>query len=175
MNASFHLIPELKDSNQRVVAWFTNIPTAAFFAREGDAWSASENLDHLIRSHKPIALALKLPRLTLKAMFGSADQPSRSYEAICDVYRAKLAEGAVATGKYIPDRHIPDEPESAKSDVLAQFSKVSANLVSVAERWSDIDLDEYLLPHPLIGKLTIREMLYFTIYHNVRHASLLGD
>jgi hypothetical protein len=36
-------------------------------------------------------------------------------------------------------------------------------------------LDEYLLPHPLIGKLTIREILYFTIYHNLRHASLEGD
>ena len=175
MDVTFHLISELKDSNQRVLTWFRNIPTAAFFAREGEAWSAAQNLDHLIRSHKPIALALKLPRLSLKAMFGSADQPSRSYEAVCNLYRAKLAEGAVASGRYIPDLDIPDDPDSAKRDLVSKFSRVSADLVSATDRWSDADLDEHLLPHPLIGKLTIREMLYFTIYHNLRHASLLGD
>jgi DinB family protein len=175
MNTSFPVIPELKDSNQRVMTWFTNIPAPTFFTPDGEAWSASENLDHLIRSHKPIALALKLPRLTLTAMFGSADQPSRSYEAICVVYRVKLAEGAVAAGRYIPNRQAPDDYEAAKSDLLTQFSKVSDDLVSIAKRWNDADLDGYLLPHPLIGKLTIREMLYFTIYHNLRHASQEGD
>jgi hypothetical protein len=28
---------------------------------------------------------------------------------------------------------------------------------------------------PLLGKLTIREMLYFTIHHNLRHASQEWD
>lgn len=175
MHASFHLIPELRESNRRVVDWFTKIPAASFFIREAEAWSASENLDHLIRSHKPIAMALKLPRLSLKAMFGSADQPSRSYEAICDVYRAKLAEGAVASGRYIPHLLIPENPETAKSELLTKFLNVSAGLASVAEQWIDPDLDGYLLPHPLIGKLSVREMLYFTIYHNLRHASQEGD
>jgi hypothetical protein len=26
-----------------------------------------------------------------------------------------------------------------------------------------------VLPHPLLGKLTIREMLYFTVYHGEHH------
>jgi len=36
-------------------------------------------------------------------------------------------------------------------------------------------VDQYQLPHPVLGKLTIREMLFFTIYHNLRHASQAGD
>jgi hypothetical protein len=28
---------------------------------------------------------------------------------------------------------------------------------------------------PLIEKLTIREMIFFTIFHNLRHASREGD
>jgi len=48
-------------------------------------------------------------------------------------------------------------------------------LVSVAEKWNEDELDQYQLPHPILGKLTIREMLYFTIYHNLRHASQEGD
>lgn len=174
MNKS-ELLSKLKDSNQRVVNWFAEIPSNEFFQREGEVWSASDNLDHLIKSHKPIAKALKLPTFTLRTMFGSPNQPSRSYETICQVYKDALAAGGVASGRYLPDLQNPTNPESSKNDLLNQFSKASAELVSVAEKWSDDDLDGYLLPHPLIGKLTIREMLYFTIYHNLRHASQEGD
>ena len=37
------------------------------------------------------------------------------------------------------------------------------------------DLDNYILPHPLIGKTTIREMLYFTIYHVQHHHKAIVD
>jgi uncharacterized damage-inducible protein DinB len=30
-------------------------------------------------------------------------------------------------------------------------------------------LDRLRLPHPALGKLTVREMLFFTIYHNIHH------
>ncbi|HNQ94228.1 MAG TPA: DinB family protein [Anaerolineales bacterium] len=169
------LLSKLKESNQRVVNWFAEISADKFFQREGEVWSASDNLDHLIRSHKPIAKALKLPKFTLRTMFGSPNQPSRSYEAICQVYKDTLAAGGVASGKFLPDQKTPDNPETNKQELLKQFSNASADLVSVAEKWSEDDLDGYLLPHPLIGKLTIREMLYFTIYHNLRHASQEGD
>ena len=72
------LLSKLKESNQRVVNWFAEISADKFFQREGEVWSASDNLDHLIRSHKPIAKALKLPKFTLRTMFGSPNQPSRS-------------------------------------------------------------------------------------------------
>jgi len=169
------LISALKDSNQSVAKWFTAISSDKFFTRQGEVWSASDNVDHLNRSHKPIALALKLPKITLRAMFGSPNQPSRSYEAICQVYRDQLAKGAVASGRFLPNQQSPENPEEVKSDLLNQFSKASGDLVSISETWDENELDNYLLPHPLIGKLTIREMLYFTIYHNLRHASQAGD
>ena len=30
-------------------------------------------------------------------------------------------------------------------------------------------LDHYLLPHPLLGKITLREMLFFSAYHIQHH------
>ena len=41
------------------------------------------------------------------------------------------------------------------------------------DRWSDEDLDNTLLPHPLLGKLTVREMLFFTIHHVQHHQRLV--
>jgi len=35
--------------------------------------------------------------------------------------------------------------------------------------YSEQDLDELILPHPLLGKLTLREMMYFTMYHVLHH------
>ena len=169
------LIAALKDSNGRVLNWFTEISAKDFFERHGEIWSASDNVDHLIKSHKPIAKALKLPKFTLQAMFGKPERPSRSYEEICTIYRDEIAKGAQASGRYLPKQENPENAEEKKKELVEQFSKASAELVSVAEKWTESELDGYLLPHPLIGKLTIREMLYFTIYHNLRHASQEGD
>ena len=41
------------------------------------------------------------------------------------------------------------------------------------ELFSEQDLDSHILPHPLLGKLTFREMLYFTIYHVQHHQDLM--
>jgi len=68
-----------------------------------------------------------------------------------------------------------ENAEEKKAELLQQWSKASTELVETAGKWNESDLDVYLLPHPLIGKLTIREMLFFTIYHNLRHASQEGD
>ena len=169
------LITALKDSNGRVSKWFSEISVEDFFTRRGELWSASDNVDHLIKSHKPIAKALRLPKFTLQAMFGKPEQPSRSYEEICRIYRDEIARGAQASGRYLPNQESPANAEKKKLELLEEFSKASTDLVSVAEKWTENELDSYLLPHPLIGKLTIREMLYFTIYHSLRHASQEGD
>ena len=169
------LINALMDANQRVTKWFTEVPAGVFFIRQGEVWSASDNVDHLIKSHKPLARALKLPKFTLQAMFGQPEKPSMTYEELCQIYRDAIAKGGQAFGRYLPNQQSPANPEIAKSGLLNQFSKASAELVSAAEKWKENELDEYLLPHPLIGKLTIREMLFFTIYHNLRHASQEGD
>lgn len=170
------LIDMLTISNQRVIDWFTAIPVEDFFIRYGEAWSASDNVDHLIKSHKPIATALKLPKITLKAMFGKPDKASISYEELCQIYRDEIAKGAQASGRYLPDQETPNSgTETKKKELLDQFSKASAEFVSVLEKWNEKEFDEYLLPHPILGKLTIREMIFFTIYHNLRHASRDGD
>jgi uncharacterized damage-inducible protein DinB len=170
------LIGILEDSNRRVREWFTAIPATDFFTRQEETWSASDNIDHLIRAHKPIAIALKLPKITLRAMFGKPDKASISYEELCQNYRGEIARGAQASGRYLPKQDDPgSNAETKKMELLDQFSIASTELVLAAKKWNENDLDQYLLPHPILGKLTLREMLFFTIYHNLRHASQEGD
>ena len=176
ITTKMELINELKDSNQRVTKWFTEIPTNDFFARRGEVWSAFDNVDHLIKSQKPVAKALKMPKFTLRAMFGKPAKASMTYEELCQIYRDEIATGAQASGRYLPTQENPDSSaETKKRELLDQFSNASTELVSAVENWDERELEEYLLPHPILGKLTIREMLFFTIYHNLRHASQEGD
>jgi len=170
------IISALKDSRQRVLEWFTAIPATDFFTRTEKEWSPSDNVDHLIRAHKPVSLAMKFPKVVLQLIFGKANRPSKSYEALREKYVGALLKGGRAGGTFLPTQESPQEnAEEKKKKILAQLSNESAKLISVAETWEEAALDKYILPHPLIGKLTIREMLYFTIYHNLRHATLEGD
>jgi uncharacterized damage-inducible protein DinB len=170
------IISALQDSNQRAQAWFSAISTQDYFTRQGEVWSASDNVDHMIKSVKPIVKALKLPRVALQTMFGKADKPSRTYEEVCQTYRAEIAKGAKASGRYLPEEDVPVENREAfKEQQLGEFSKAVEALVSVCENWEEAALDQYQIPHPVIGNLTVREMLFFTIYHNLRHASQEGD
>ena len=176
ITTKIELINGLIDSNQRVTKWFAEIPAQDFFTRRIEVWSASDNVDHLIKAQKPIAKALKLPKITLRAMFGKPAKASMTYEELCQIYRDEIAKGAQASGRYLPNQENPDSNvETKKRELLDQFSNASTELVSAVENWDERELEEYLLPHPILGKLTIREILFFTIYHNLRHASQEGD
>jgi len=42
-------------------------------------------------------------------------------------------------------------------------------LTTHLENWTETELDTYQLPHLLFGMMTMREMLFFTLYHNWHH------
>ena len=169
------IISETKNSNQRAIEWFDAIPAKQFFLRQGEAWSASDNVDHLIKAIKPITLALKIPRLGLQTMFGKVEHPSRNYDEICIIYVDEIAKGAQASGRFLPNQESPTQPEMQKKELLDQLGKTVNSLLSALENWRDAELDQYQLPHPILGKLTVREMLFFSIYHTLRHARIEGD
>ncbi len=172
----YSLLQTLADANRRVTAWFSAIPADGFFVREAGSWSPSDNLDHLIRSVKPLSQAIKMPRLLLWALFGTPAGASRSYAEICESYQGQLARGAQASGRYLPEqKNSGTQAEAQKMRLIGRWVRNSSGLVSAAQGWQEAQLDQVQLPHPILGKLTVREMLFFTIYHNLRHASQAGD
>lgn len=48
-------------------------------------------------------------------------------------------------------------------------------ITAINKNWSDPQLDQYLAPHPLLGKLTLRELGYFTIYHTEHHLNIIKE
>ncbi|MES2882718.1 MAG: DinB family protein, partial [Bacteroidota bacterium] len=84
-------------------------------------------------------------------------------------YKAKLVAGGRASGRFVP----PIIYAAKKTTLLSKYQNQKQKLVSKIKNTSEKDLDLYILPHPLLGKITLREMLFFTVYHNEHHLNIL--
>jgi DinB superfamily len=132
-------------------------------------WSAGQQLEHLLRSTRPVYMALGLPTFLLRLLFGKPKRQARTYDELVAKYQAKLLAGGVASGRFVP----PTVHFAEKGAKLQQFIQLQQKLHARVLRLSDTKLDNCLLPHPLLGKLTLREMLYFTVYHTEHHLAIL--
>ena len=165
------IIDQLESQSKALQNWFLNEPTEKMeFAPEG-AWTAGQHLLHLIKSTKPLGRGMGVPRLLLRLKFGSVKHSSRSYEAIIQSYQDALDNGGKATGDYVP-RAVKKLERDA---LIKRFENEMSVLIKQVGKWSEKNLDNTNVPHPLIGNLTLREMLYFTIYHTEHHLKVLQD
>jgi hypothetical protein len=170
------LAPALEASYGRVAEAAEAFQAEAFFERPGEAWCAAEQLTHLVTSVNAVARGLSMRWLTLWLLFGRSKAGSRTYDEVKAMYHRQLAAGGRASGPYVPqlDPEVED-PGEARRALLERWHRATGRLDRTLTRWSPKALDRYRLPHPLLGKLTLREMLCFTVYHNHHHAHRIEE
>ena len=149
-------------------AYWSEFDAPAFFAKIGEAWSPAENVRHLVKSIRPVTKALGMPRLVLWTMFGWPRRKSATYDALVERYRGLLAAGGKA-GRFAPSPQEEQDVHARRAEILGQYADANSALRIAIAKWSDAALDRHQLPHPLLGKLTVREMLMFTLYHQRHH------
>ncbi|MCA9931517.1 MAG: DinB family protein [Anaerolineales bacterium] len=153
-----------------VSAFFSEIDDDTFFAAPPQVWSPADNLVHLIKSSSPVVMALNLPQMALRLRFGKANRASRPLAAVRTEYvDVALAGGGVAGGPFLPN--VNEQSAAEKARILAKWQAKCDALVQAIGKWSEAELDKHLLPHPLLGKMTVREILFFTLYHNMHHVN----
>src|SRR4051812_45312627 len=157
-----------------IVEFLGSIPTGAFFAPQGSSWSPAWHVRHLTKANFPVARALRLPKLVPRLLFGAAPELSRSFEKLREDYRARLAAGGQA-GRFAPsDKPLPPDLAAWRQEIVEVYGRSVDDWIAASERWSERELDRVRLPHPLLGKLTVREMLFFTLYHNAHHMAIVA-
>lgn len=161
------LIESLEKVQMAVADYFSSIPPERFNTPlAADAWSPRENFQHLILSVQPLARAMATPKSALALMFGKSAGTSRHYIQVRERYLDKLVKGAKATGRYVPKS---SESADDREQLMQHWHQAGSKLVMATQKWKEADLDRVLLPHPVLGKIPAREMLMFTIYHNIHH------
>ena len=155
----------LIENHQKFTDYILSLSEQEFMFSHENKWTAGQQFDHILRGVSPVKMALSLPKFVPNLLFGKANRDSRDYDNLVAKYQGKLVAGGKASGRFIPPEISFDKRESLKNKLL----KTVGELTKKIERFSEDELDEYLLPHPILGKLTLREMLYFTIYHVEHH------
>lgn len=151
------------------VRYWSGFDTRTFLAPIGEAWSPADNVRHLTKSMRAVTQGLRIPRILLLVAFFAPKRASRTYDEVREVYRARLAKGATA-GRFGPGAlNLTDDPDAARAQIMEYHAVAVRALAAAIARWPEPLLDRRHLPHPLLGKLTVREMLFFTLYHNQHH------
>ncbi|MEO0469348.1 MAG: DinB family protein [Bacteroidota bacterium] len=159
----------LQQNYQDLLAWLEQQEESLFAVGPENKWTTGQHVRHLIMSTQMLQKGLMLPKIGLRSMFGKPNRPGREYDALVARYREKLAQGGTAPKSYEPDPVTVSE----KAELLDQLKAEGEAMVNSMNKWKEKDLDQYLLPHPLLGKLTIREMFMFTAYHTRHHLATL--
>lgn len=163
------IINALNDNYDLLINWLENHDDDLFEKGPKNKWTTGEHAKHLVLSTTSLNQGLRMPRFVLKMLFGKNNRQERNYEQLVSKYKQKLSEGGQATSRYIPK----PIPKAQKKKIIRQLQSENEKLVAAINAWDSDDMNVYLLPHPLLGKLTIREMMFFTVYHTEHHLNTL--
>lgn len=161
------IISELRASHHAF--WKTAISLPNPSVSVNNKWSVAQNVEHITIALQRFSNYLMLPKSDIKSKFGCTDRPSASMETIVKVFRSALENGIQTTKTFAPQL----VPETSIGKLVTQGKEALAALILNMETWTEDDLDLYYCPHPVLGKITVREVLYFTAYHVGHHHETL--
>lgn len=160
---------ELRENHLNFTHYIDDLSVDEYEFSYQEKWNTGQHLDHIIKSVAVLTKAFGVPKFILKSKFGVANRASRTPEALIEKYLDKLK-----TAKPTPSRFQPEIIDfSKKEKAIRKLHKQVEKLCKRTIKYSESDLDFYILPHPLLGKLTFRELLHFTSYHVKHHDELI--
>ena len=164
---------QLRKASAEFITCCSTIEEVRFFYQPADKWSIAQNVKHLIISANKTKLAYSLPKALIRLVTGKPNRTSRSYNELVEKYKFKLEQGGRASSPFIP-KTLPSG--TVREILLKEFSSVMEKLAHTMEKkWTDPQLDKYLAPHPLLGKITLRELGYFSIHHTFHHMEIIKN
>ena len=112
--------------------------------------------------------AFLFPKFVLNWQFGKPNRASRSYDELVARYKERVGSVTVtAKAGFNP----LVAAGATKASIIEAFEKQHTIYIRRFEAWSESDLDSIILPHPALGKITLREIGFFTAMHiGLHHA-----
>lgn len=151
-------------SHELFISEVSRMPTEVFEYALPGKWSAAVQLAHLSLCLEALSKALQLKE-ALAEKFGVIDRPLMSTMDLVKYYREQLAGGGKA-----PERFIPQVVTIADRDEwIGRVRAVTKSIKDDLLHFQEDDLDRLALPHPFLGKLSIREMMYLLTFHAPYH------
>jgi len=164
----------LDEKYQALIFWLENQDDEKWEQGPEGKWTTGQVTLHLLQSIKPLNTALSLPKFFLRYKFGKANREVRDYNTVIKRYQERLKSIPVGS-TFGPSRNMKVPKLSDKQYLLNRLQMESKKLQYKTRKMSDKNLDTLILPHPLMGKMIVREMLMWTPYHVEHHFSQLRN
>lgn len=167
-------IADLLEENYRgLLLWLEEQDDDQWSCGPDNKWTTGQHALHLLQRIKPLNDALSMPRFLLRYAYGVTNRPLHDYDKIVECYHERLKENK---------EHSSNDPQKLKAPkrndkryLLTRLQVESKKLQYKTRRISDKNLDTLVLPHPLMGKMPIREILILNAYHVAHHTQILQE
>lgn len=162
----------LEEKHQKLIHWLENQEDEKWEQGPEGKWTTGQVTLHLLQSLKPLNTALSLPKFILRYKFGKANREVRDYDTVMKRYQERLKnipQGAT----FGPSQNMKVPKLNDKQYLLNRLQVESKKLQYKTRKLSDKNLDTLILPHPLMGKMPVRELLMWTTYHVEHHTKQL--
>jgi len=165
------IIDAITKSYDSFVSYVNGLTLEEFAFVYQQKWTAGQQVQHLILSVKPLVKILSMDKPVIEQMFGLSAKPSVTYDVLINNINEKLQQGGKAPDRFLPEAILPEQ----KNEVCETLTKLIQELNVLIQNFTEEELDTLVLPHPLLGKITMREMLYVTIDHVEHHHVLTRE
>lgn len=161
----------LEEKYETLFSWLEQQPLEKWETGPEGKWTTGQHTKHLLQSITPLNTAMSLPKFILKFKYGKSNRAVRDYDTVTKRYQERLEGAKGLTYKGSMNMGIPKAID--KDYFITRLKVEYKKLQYKSQHWSDPDLDNYILPHPLMGKMPIRELLMWNAYHLEHHTKTL--
>ena len=165
------IIDLLEQKHQILFEWLESQPKENWEKGPDNKWTLGQQILHLTNSLQVLNNALSYPKFILKYKFGTCNRPTRDYKTITKKYHEKLIDNKDKAVIYNSTLKKPSLKE--REHLLNRLQIQNKKLQYKIRKISDVNLDTLVIPHPLLGKMTIREICMWTAHHTEHHTEIL--
>jgi len=133
-----------------------------------EKWNAGQHLQHILISVSRLEKAFDNLKYVISTEEAGLKREGMSYDALVAVYLEFIKKGAKASAPFVPELVTIRQRTQLVKDVQVAVDELCLKL----DKYTEQQLDELTIPHPLLGRITLREMIYFTIKHAEHHYEL---
>ena len=167
------IVDLLEEKHKVLFDWLESQPNENWEKGPTDKWTTGQQIQHLTDSLQLLNNALSYPKFLLKYKFGTCNREPRDYNTVSKKYQQKLSENQDRAKKFNQNLKKPLEKE--RENLLNKLQIQNKKLQYKTNKLKDKHLDSLVIPHPLMGKMTIREIVMWTAHHTEHHTEILKN
>lgn len=167
------IIEALESQHQKLFDWLENHPNEKWILGPENKWTTGQHILHLVNSGKMLNKALSYPKFLLRRKFGTSNRDSRSYSEVAKRYEERLSENQEKAKTF--NQHLKTPSLKERKHVISALQIQNKKLQYKTKKLKDKHLDTLLLPHPLMGRMTLREIIMWSAHHTEHHLTLLKN